>query len=194
MLADLTAFQKQNVFQTGVMSLITGMMVQSSELADLKSMFIKCDTSQDGFLSLTELRNGMNEILGSFKAQATDWAELSEQLDTNGDGQIDYGEFISAAANRARLINERSLAAAFKLFDLDKNGVISISELKQVLAGSSGSSGAGDESILLQIMEEVDKNQDNEISPTEFNAAMAAVVEQRATLLHVGSQVSVTTQ
>lgn len=98
-------------------------------------MFIRCDTSQDGFLSLDELRNGMNEILGSMKASASDWAELIEQLDKNGDGKIDYGEFITAAVDRAKLINEQNLDMAFKLFDQDKNGVISIDELKQVFAG-----------------------------------------------------------
>ena len=80
-------------------------------------MFIKCDTSQDGFLSLEELRNGMNEILGSLKAQACDWSELVEQLDANGDGQIDYGEFINAAVNRAKMLNEENLDMAFQLFD-----------------------------------------------------------------------------
>lgn len=35
-MADLMAFQKQNVFQTGVMSLITGMKIQSAELSNLK--------------------------------------------------------------------------------------------------------------------------------------------------------------
>ena len=35
-MSDLVAFQKQNVFQTGVMSLITSMKVQSTELANLK--------------------------------------------------------------------------------------------------------------------------------------------------------------
>ena len=80
-------------------------------------MFIQCDTSQDGYLSLDELRDGMSNILGTLKAQASDWEELVEQLDINGDGKIDYQEFITAAVNRAKLINDQNLEMAFKMFD-----------------------------------------------------------------------------
>jgi Ca2+-binding EF-hand superfamily protein len=43
-------------------------------------------------------------------------------LDTNHDGKIDYGEFITAAVNRSRLLNEANLDIAFKMFDKDGNG------------------------------------------------------------------------
>ena len=72
----------------------------------------------------------MNEILGSMKASCSDWSDLIEQLDKNGDGKIDYGEFITAAVDRAKLINEQNLDMAFKLFDQDKNGKITVDELK----------------------------------------------------------------
>ena len=48
----------------------------------------------------------MSNILGTLKAQASDWEELVEQLDINGDGKIDYQEFITAAVNRSKLIND----------------------------------------------------------------------------------------
>ena len=103
---DLAAFRKQNRFQTGVVSLLSHMKVQASELVNLKSMFIRYDTSKDGFLSPDELRNGLSEVLGVLKAQTSDWSEIIEQLDTNGDGLIDYSEFITAAINRQKLLNE----------------------------------------------------------------------------------------
>ena len=66
---------------------------------------------------MDELRNGMAGVLGTLKAGTSDWSELIEQLDTNGDGKIDYGEFITAAVNRQKLLNEQNLDVAFKLFD-----------------------------------------------------------------------------
>lgn len=39
-------------------------------------MFNKIDKSKDGFLSMSEIKNGMEEILGTLKAQANDWKEL----------------------------------------------------------------------------------------------------------------------
>ena len=74
----------------------------------------------------------MSSILGSLKAQASDWEELVEHLDINGDGRIDYQEFITAAVNRVKLINDQNLATAFKMFDQDGNGQISTAELKRV--------------------------------------------------------------
>ena len=56
---DMAAFRKQNIFQTGVVSLLTALKVQSSELVNMKQMFLRLDTSQDGFLSPDELQVGM---------------------------------------------------------------------------------------------------------------------------------------
>ena len=68
----------------------------------------------------------MTDVLGTLKAQTSDWSELIDQLDTNGDGKIDYGEFITAAVNRQKLLNEQNIQTAFKIMDLDGSGEISI--------------------------------------------------------------------
>jgi Ca2+-binding EF-hand superfamily protein len=51
-------------------------------------------------LTQNELKTGMNKVLGTYKASSSDWSTLIEQLDTNNDGKIDYGEFIGAAINK----------------------------------------------------------------------------------------------
>jgi calcium-dependent protein kinase len=43
-------------------------------------------------------------------------------IDTNGDGRVDFTEFISAAYNRTKLVSEKNLEIAFKMFDIDGNG------------------------------------------------------------------------
>ena len=98
-------------------------------------MFLSLDTSQDGFLSTDELQVGMGQVLGLVNAGSQDWHELVHQLDTNQDGKIDYGEFITAAVNRTKLLNEENLRIAFTLFDKDGNGQISIDELRAVFHG-----------------------------------------------------------
>jgi len=132
----MAAFRKQSVFQTGVVSLLSALKVQSSELTNLKRMFFRLDSSQDGFLSVEELQEGMSQVLGTMKADLQDWNELVSQLDTNQDGKIDYQEFITAAINRARLLSSANLRIAFNIFDKDGNGEISIDELRQVFAGA----------------------------------------------------------
>lgn len=122
---DLTSFYKQSIFQTGVISFITGFRVQQSEFENLNKMFLALDTSEDGFLTLDEVRMGLVRWLGEFKSQSDDWQVLIAQLDTNNDGRIDYGEFISAAINKGRLLSLQNLTGAFKLIDKDGNGFIS---------------------------------------------------------------------
>ena len=97
----------------------------------------------------------------------------------NGDGKIDYGEFVNASMNRTKLINEKNLEMAFKLFDQDKDGVISMSELKEVFKGVAATGSSDDEEIWKRIMQELDTNNDNVISPKEFNEAMNKVLDMR---------------
>ena len=105
-------------------------------------------------------------MLGLMRAGAQDWHELVHQLDTNQDGKIDYGEFITAAVNRTRLLNEENLRIAFNLLDKDGNGQISKDELRAAFQGAACQSGdtADDESLWNQIMAEVDQNNDEVIS------------------------------
>ena len=95
-------------------------------------MFLGLDSSNDGFLTVDELQNGMASVLGVMRAGSQDWNDLVHQLDTNRDGKIDYGEFITAAVNRARLLNEDNLRIVFNMFDKDGNGTINSADLRVV--------------------------------------------------------------
>jgi len=50
--------------------------------------------------------------------------------DLNQDGQIDYQEFIQAAIDHRSLLNKQNIELLFKMFDTDKDGNITIDELK----------------------------------------------------------------
>ena len=58
------------------MSLLTALKVQSSELINMKQMFLRLDASNDGFLTKEELRDGMSQVLGIMRAGGQDWDEL----------------------------------------------------------------------------------------------------------------------
>lgn len=60
--------------------------------------------------------------MGSFYYQNNDWEEILVSIDSNGDGRVDFSEFISAAYNRSKLVSEKNLEIAFKMFDIDGNG------------------------------------------------------------------------
>ena len=66
--ANLNNFKKADVFQSGVMAIITNLMSTTQELDELDAMFIKFDTNNDGTLSPEEIKEGMTEVLGLFEA------------------------------------------------------------------------------------------------------------------------------
>ena len=66
------------------------------------------------------------------------------------------------------------------MFDLDNDGRISVTELKQAFNPKTNVTMLGqpknDESFIQNIMREVDKNRDNFISFEEFNGALTTVL------------------
>ena len=54
------------------------------------------------------------------------------EVDQDGDGLVNYSEFLAASINKAKLLSTQNLQIAFQMLDSDKNGVISLKELKEV--------------------------------------------------------------
>ena len=97
--------------------------------------------------------------------------------DLDGDGKIDYSEFIQSAIDHKHLLNKSNLEIAFEMFDLNHDGQISVDELKGMFSDSVAKSNTGNEMIAM-IMAQVDKNHDNLISHEEFNDAMTEVLRE----------------
>lgn len=181
----LVSFRKAGILQTGVLSFLTNLLATEEEMEELGDMFKQMDTSKDGFLSIAELREGLQKQLDGFKYKDTDWDEILVSIDSNGDGQVDFAEFVSAAYNRQKLISKKNLDIAFKIFDRDGDGQITKEEMKAVFSGGASKSELIQkfEQVWSEIMAEVDQNGDGQISYDEFSEAMTKVLLQRSTWL-----------
>ncbi|KAL4280082.1 hypothetical protein GQ457_03G032300 [Hibiscus cannabinus] len=90
---------------------------------DLQRIFEKLDKSGDGFVSLEEL---LRRIGVEFSQQ-----ELESLV---GKPRLDLDEFLSLYDSISNIIEEEGdLAKAFKVFDLNGDGLISCEELESVL-------------------------------------------------------------
>jgi len=93
-------------------------------------------------------------------------------LDLNGNGAIDYTEFLTAAANKEDLLSDLNLRFAFNMLDKDKSGSISKNELRAMFETSEKK----DDALWNEIFAEVDKDGDGEITYDEFCASMNKVI------------------
>jgi calcium-dependent protein kinase len=125
------------------------------------------DLNGDGKLQKDEIKKGYAEFFGR---QLTDLEvdELFCKVDADGSGEIEYSEFVVATLNEKNLLSNNKLQTAFKMFDKDGGGSISISEIKEVLSFGQNL----DEEVIQQIIKQVDANGDGEISYEEFSQMM----------------------
>ena len=88
--------------------------------------------------------------------------------EADGNGELEYSEWIVATIDKTKLLTEDKLRVAFKLFDKDGSGTISSDEIRQVLGVGKNI----DENVWKEIIKEVDPNGDGVISFPEFKQMM----------------------
>jgi len=102
------------------------------QIAEYKEAFALFDKSGTGVISSRELGNLMKS-LGQNPTEA-ELRDLVNEIDINGDGVIDFHEFINLMAKQSHENDpEEELREAFKIFDKDEDGFISPAELKFVM-------------------------------------------------------------
>lgn len=138
------------------------------QIVEFQEAFNLFDKDKDGTITTQELGTVMKS-LGQYPSE-NELRDLISEVDTDGNGVIDFKEFLGMMARRMRdPDSEEELREAFKVFDKDGNGYISASELKQVMA-SLGEKLTTDE--LNEMMLEADLNGDGQISFDEFAKMM----------------------
>jgi len=91
-----------------------------------------------------------------------------QSVDTDRSGTIDYNEFLSATIDKEKLISKTNLEFAFKSFDRDGSGKISLNEIKAIFNNTA----IKDDSVFEKLISDGDKNNDGEISLEEFKVLM----------------------
>ena len=100
---NLLEFRRTTTFQSGVMSFLVHLKTSQVELDELKQLFLTLDTSNDGVLQAEEVEAGIRKLFG--KVYASGYQEVMKTIDRDGNGTIDYDEFITACIDKQKLVN-----------------------------------------------------------------------------------------
>ena len=98
--------------------------------------------------------------------------KILEVADADGNGDIEYSEWVIATINKRNLLTDEKLQTAFNLFDRDGGGTISAVEISDVL----GIGNKVDSKIWEEIVNEVDQDGNGEITLVEFKTMMQKMI------------------
>lgn len=114
--SNMKVFKKERKLEQATTAFIVNQIMAKEDRNEMISMFQKWDKDNDGVLSRDEIFEGYKEIYGEVKA-LEEVDAIMEKIDLDGDGTIDYNEFLVATINRSKMLNDANLEAAFNMFD-----------------------------------------------------------------------------
>merc|ERR1712194_376829 len=126
---NLRGFRSQNKLKKAALQIIAGQL-NESQIKSLRETFQTLDNNGDGFLTAAEMKEGMTK--SGLKDVPPDLQAILEDVDADSSGKIDYTEFLAATLDKKLYLQEQQCWSAFRVFDRNGDGKISLDELKQV--------------------------------------------------------------
>lgn len=131
-LQSMKGFTARNKFKREALRMIASTL-GAADVANLRKVFHEMDSDHTGSLSFSELADAVARL----GMEDCDVRELMDSIDIDGDGTINYEEFLVATAERQLVNNQNNIWWAFCEYDADGNGKISEEELQKVMKHES---------------------------------------------------------
>jgi Ca2+-binding EF-hand superfamily protein len=111
------------------------------------------------------------------------------EIDLNGDGKIDYSEFIAANLQFEDSMSDKNIRDAFNIFDKDRNGELEVVELREFFGCNKGWFAQNtDKKVQNQIdnfIKQADVDGDGKISFEEFKRIMQNQDHEHMRTMHL---------
>lgn len=140
--------------------MVVGACLSTEEIAGMKRLFKTIDADGSGTITVKELQDAIK--VWGHRIPADEVVAIMAAADVDGDGVIDYNEFVAATINVNQLEKEELIYKAFQEFDEDCSNSISLDELAKALEKF----GIQDDTKAL--LNAADKNGDGQIDYQEF--------------------------
>ena len=143
------------------------------EIETLKAAFVEMDSGKTGFITAANIASAMQ--MNRYDIAYQDFCRIVKNIEYIGKGKLNYSQFLIAAMNRKKELDEDRLWVLFKHFDLDDNGRITMEELRYALEKAVRNA---TESEIEEILEEFEKKAPDSMNFEMFLEVMRCVTEE----------------
>ncbi|XP_059379736.1 calcium-binding protein 5-like [Carassius carassius] len=148
--------------------------LSDEEIDELREAFAEFDKDKDGLISCKDLGNLMRTM--GYMPTEMELIELSQNINMNLGGSVDFQDFVDLMtpklqAETAGMIGLKELKDAFREFDMDGDGSITIEELKHAMLKLLGENPNRKE--IEAVVREADNNGDGTVDFEEFVKMMS---------------------
>mmetsp|Transcript_118450 Transcript_118450/g.205743 ORF Transcript_118450/g.205743 Transcript_118450/m.205743 type:complete len:172 (-) Transcript_118450:140-655(-) len=141
-----------------------GVNLTEDQIEEFKEAFALFDKDGDGTITADELGVVMRSL--GRKPTMEELKAMIAEVDDDGSGQIEFPEFLSLMASKLQDTDSiEEMREAFMVFDRDKSGSVSASELKHVM-NNLGEQVTNEE--VEEMIREADADGDGELSFDDF--------------------------
>ncbi|KAM8763580.1 centrin-4-like [Rhynchonycteris naso] len=138
--------------------------LSETQKQEIKEAFDLVDDDGSGTIDVKELKIAMQAL--GFEPKKEEVKKLIAEMDKEGTGTINFEDFFGIMSVKMTEKDEKEeLLKAFKLFDADDTGSITLNNIKRV-AKKLGENLTDDE--LQEMLDEADRDGDGEINEEEF--------------------------
>ena len=175
LIENLKKYKRTSIIQETALAYLVHHFPQIKDVINSCKLFNQMDKSGDGKITKAELLKGLSERYKS-KTLEQDVEQIYKNLDMDNNGYIGYEEFVRAAVNKEYFVKDNVLRFAFRYFDKDDSGEITFDEIENLFTQSIPDKSKVHET-LKNIIQEVDRNNDDKITFEEFAIVMKKMIK-----------------
>ena len=159
----LREYPKYNIITQFFIAFITHNFIDKIYMNKIKKVFFLINKSLDGQIKKEELINAYK--MANINIKKNDIIKIFKSLDSaKANNSIEYEEFLRAGLDKKLIFTEEHIKLGFEMIDFQKKGKINVYEIKQIF----GIDDNVDESVMDNLLKEINKKENEEISYEEF--------------------------
>ena len=181
MIDNLKRYHSDNILRCTVLAYLVHHNTNIEQCNEASKLFNKIDVNGDGKIEKNELIDGLAVYWRLPRDEMEREVDIIfENIDTDHNGYIEYEEFVRAAVNQEYFLTDKYLKFAFKYFDRDNSGDISLEEIqRRFMQNTKNAKDPRVEAEIKKIFDEIDLDHNGTVSYDEFCQMMRNIISDK---------------